>query len=575
MSQHKDHFTPRMFHRLLAPSLAYSLGLAFAAMADAIVIGWQMGVTGLAALCFSLPLHTMLLAFVHGLGLGGSTRYARLLAEGKPAQATDCFNRVLQAGLAASVLLAALVNLFPQAILELLGTTPADGTLYTAAKGYLCLIASGAPLFLLKYVLNDFLRSDDNQRLATRGSLYGNAIRIALDLVLVPGLGMGTAGAAGATLIGLSVSVLCYMPALFAKDRTLHLAAARPNPRETLSCLKSGLPAAAPYLYRMVFFLFANHLLLHLEGENSVAVFAVVQSTAYLILYIYIGAAKAAQPLFRTFYGEKNLPAARRALAFALRWGLYAGSTAAALIFLFPGLICSAFGLHEEVLHYLGAPALRLYALSSIGAGVSMVLHTYYRSIHEEQNAFIITLLRNFVILLPCTVFFATSLPQFWWLYPVTELLSLLLLFVWRCLTGRERLFDAARVYALTMHGSSREFTAMAGGIAAFCDRWQAAPRQRYFVSMAAAETCSAFLEQAPGHIAEIQITLAALEDGDFELHIRDNTDFLDSFSAQADRLGGKGALDMEAVGMQVIRQQAKEFSYQQYESFSTLVVRI
>ena len=307
-----------MFHRLLAPSLAYSLGLAFAAMADAIVIGWQMGVTGLAALCFSLPLHTMLLAFVHGLGLGGSTRYARLLAEGKPAQATDCFNRVLQAGLAVSVLLAALVNLFPQAILELLGTTPADGTLYTAAKGYLCLIASGAPLFLLKYVLNDFLRSDDNRRLATRGSLYGNAIRIALDLVLVPGLGMGTAGAAGAALIGLSVSVLCYMPALFAKDRTLHLAAARPNPRETLSCLKSGLPAAAPYLYRMVFFLLANHLLLRLEGENGVAVFAVVQSTAYLILYIYIGAAKAAQPLFRTFYGEKNLPAARRALAFAL-----------------------------------------------------------------------------------------------------------------------------------------------------------------------------------------------------------------------------------------------------------------
>lgn len=221
MSQHKDHFTPRMFHRLLAPSLAYSLGLAFAAMADAIVIGWQMGATGLAALCFSLPLHTMLLAFVHGLGLGGSTRYARLLAEGKCAQATDCFNRVLQAGLAISVLLAALVNLFPQAILELLGTTPADGTLYTAAKGYLCLIAAGAPLFLLKYMLNDFLRSDDNRRLATRGSLYGNAIRIALDLVFVPGLGMGTAGAAGAALIGLSVSVLYYMPALFAKDRTL------------------------------------------------------------------------------------------------------------------------------------------------------------------------------------------------------------------------------------------------------------------------------------------------------------------------------------------------------------------
>lgn len=225
MSQHKDHFTPRMFHRLLAPSLAYSLGLAFAAMADAIVIGWQMGVTGLAALCFSLPLHTMLLAFVHGLGLGGSTRYARLLAEGKPAQATDCFNRVLQAGLAVSVLLAALVNLFPQAILELLGTTPADGTLYTAAKGYLCLIAAGAPLFLLKYVLNDFLRSDDNRRLASRGSLYGNAIRIALDLIFVPGLGMGTAGV-GAVLYARPFcerphAAPCRRPAKPARDTLL------------------------------------------------------------------------------------------------------------------------------------------------------------------------------------------------------------------------------------------------------------------------------------------------------------------------------------------------------------------
>ena len=303
MSQHKDHFTPRMFHRLLAPSLAYSLGLAFAAMADAIVIGWQMGATGLAALCFSLPLHTMLLAFVHGLGLGGSTRYAQLLAEGKCAQATDCFNRVLQAGLAVSVLLAALVNLFPQAILELLGTTPADGTLYTAAKGYLCLIASGAPLFLLKYVLNDFLRSDDNRRLATRGSLYGNAIRIALDLVLVPGLGMGTAGAAGATLIGLSVSVLCHMPALFAKDRTLPLAAARPNPRETLSCLKSGLPGAAPYLYRMVFFLLANHLLLRLEGENGVAAYGVILYVNFIFIAIYLGYAYGSAPIVAFNYG--------------------------------------------------------------------------------------------------------------------------------------------------------------------------------------------------------------------------------------------------------------------------------
>ena len=203
-----------------------------------------------------------------------------------------------------------------------------------------------------------------------------------------------------------------------------------------------------------------------------------------------------------------------------------------------------------------------------------MVLHTYYRSIHEEQNAFIITLLRNFVILLPCTVFFATSLPQFWWLYPVTELLSLLLLFVWRCLTGRERLFDAARVYSLTMHGSSREFTAMAGGIAAFCDRWQAAPRQRYFVSMAAAESCSAFLEQAPGISRRYRSRLSRLRTAILSCTSGTTPTFSTPSPHRPTALAEKH-IGHRGRGMQVIHQQAKEFSYQQYESFSTLVVRI
>ena len=43
----QDIFTAKMFRRLFVPSLYASLGLAFADMADALVVGWRMGETGL------------------------------------------------------------------------------------------------------------------------------------------------------------------------------------------------------------------------------------------------------------------------------------------------------------------------------------------------------------------------------------------------------------------------------------------------------------------------------------------------------------------------------------------------
>lgn len=76
----QDVFTGKMFHRLFWPSLWASVGLAFSDMADALVVGWRMGETGLAAIGMTLPLFMVINLFMHGLGIGGSVHYAQLLA---------------------------------------------------------------------------------------------------------------------------------------------------------------------------------------------------------------------------------------------------------------------------------------------------------------------------------------------------------------------------------------------------------------------------------------------------------------------------------------------------------------
>ncbi|MEG2288192.1 MAG: MATE family efflux transporter, partial [Ruthenibacterium sp.] len=81
-----------------------SIGWALSDIADAVVVGQRMGTIGLAAIALILPVYMINCLFAHGLGIGGSVRYSKLLAEGKPRAAVHSFNRTLQATLALSLL---------------------------------------------------------------------------------------------------------------------------------------------------------------------------------------------------------------------------------------------------------------------------------------------------------------------------------------------------------------------------------------------------------------------------------------------------------------------------------------
>lgn len=74
----------------------------------------------------------------------------------------------------------------------------------------------------------------------------------------------------------------------------------------------------------MVFILLANNLLIDMYGSTGVAVFDLVQNASCLILYIYEGTARAAQPLLSTFSGEHNDQGRARTLRLALVWGTLA-----------------------------------------------------------------------------------------------------------------------------------------------------------------------------------------------------------------------------------------------------------
>ena len=178
-----DRFTGPMYRRLWGPAMLSSLGWALSDMADAVVVGQRLGMVGLAAIGLILPVYMVNCMIVHGLGLGGSVRFARLLGQGEAEEASRSFRQVLCLGLVLSGLTALLGTLFLTQLLRVLGTVPEDGALYAATRDYLQVLILSTPLFYLSNLLNYYLRNDGSQRRAGTGSVVGNLCDIAFNIL--------------------------------------------------------------------------------------------------------------------------------------------------------------------------------------------------------------------------------------------------------------------------------------------------------------------------------------------------------------------------------------------------------
>ena len=161
-------------------------------------------------------------------------------------------------------------------------------------------------------------------------------------------------------------------------------------------------------------------------------------------------------------------------------------------------------------------------------------------------------------------------------MFPAVEVLSLGLWII-RFLAGRGRTeeFDGSRVYTSTVNRGNQDMTLVTGEAGAFCEKWEASPRQTYYVTMTIEELCVVILRDGGGDDVCIEITLVAGQQGEFVLHIRDTARYFDPFALETGRVSQEGGFDMDAMGVRVVKSKAKDFFYRRYGGFNSLVVKI
>ncbi|MFI3251414.1 MAG: MATE family efflux transporter, partial [Eubacteriales bacterium] len=423
-----NYFTRKMFLRQLAPALLAAVTLAFADMADAVVVGQRMGATGLAAVGLCIPIFMVINVIMHGFGIGGSVRYATLLADNQTEEASRLFQGVMVVALSSGAVCGIGCYLGLEQLLAILGTVPEDGELYVATYQYASIVCLCTPVFYLTYILQYFLQNDDKEAVAGWGFSIGMTVDIILNVVLVLMCDWGIRGAAVATVVGNLVTSSIFLLTISRKRSPLYPTTFSPDYRSGYQSFLAGVSSSSRYLFTMTFLIIANRCLLVMAGELGVAVLDILQNASFVVYYIYEAMARSAQPLLSTYHGEKN----KEQLAVTRRIASLSGHCVAMItmggICLLPAFICNLFGITrpEEVL--LSTSALRLFCLGGLFGGANLLALSFAQSCHDEDTAFFITAMRGGVILLPVTLACAfLDVYYFWYLFPITELTTLLL----------------------------------------------------------------------------------------------------------------------------------------------------
>lgn len=572
MEASADHayFTRRMFLHSVLPAPLAGIGLALAEMGDTILVSHAIGLDGLAAIGYLSPLFFTASFFLFGLSMGGAIVYSNLMHEGRRDEALGTFNFFLHLSALAGFGIAAAGLLCEDGLLSLLGADPENSLVYGMSKSYAFFILLGIPFEILMGVLCAYLRNDDATNLSVAIQTASGLGNVALSALLLFGFGWGVAGCSFGFFLSNLLATLTAAGYILLNKRGKLAFSRRTIPfRDAVKPLRLGFSTSSEYIFGALFALTSIHLLMDLIGTDGVAVFNVIENLSLLFIFLYELIGKTSQPLFSAFFAECNTTELHRLLRYALAYSLLIGVLATALVILCPRVLDLLFGLEGAEDAALVYHAARIFCIGTIFMGVSLLLQNYLQSEEDEAGAFLVVFLRQCGAAIPlafCTARFGFY--AFWLVYPLAEIITLLVLFAFKRKKGEQLRFPAERVYAASFTEGSRELMRQLDAIEGFAASRGADSRKCRTLRLAVEEMCGLMEERREeGKKLLTQLTVIAAEDGTFELHLRMSGAAFDPFREKP--------ADLRSLLLQSVRTRSRQFLYRNYHGFNTLMISV
>ncbi len=573
-----------MFIRSVLASPLAGVGLALAEMGDTILVGHAIGMGGLAVIGFASPLFLLATFFVFGLSMGGAIVYSNLMHEGKKEEAMGIFHFFFRVSLLIGFGIMAAGFLWQDELLIFLGVDPKDEIIYEMTKSYVFYILLGIPFEIMMEVLASYLRNDDADAISVgiqTASGIGNLVISALLLFVfdwgIAGCSFGFFFAnAAATVFALVFILLRSRGELTFRGRMVSF-------QKALKPLRLGFATSSEYIFDAVFTLVAIHLIMEVDGPEGVGIFNIIENLSLLFIFLYELIGKTSQPLFSTFFAECNFRELHRVFRYAVLYSLLWGVLFMLVVMLWPQILDLLFGMEDIEDVSQAYYAARVFCIGSIFMGIALILQNYLQSEEDEGSAFFVVFMRRMGAGLPLLLLLGEfGFYVFWWVYPLTEIITLCALYVYKKHKGEQKIVPEDRVYAASFLGNAGDIAKQLDQMEEFAVYHHADPKKLNTLRLVVEEICGLMGERAGREDGEpllTQLTLIAEEDGSFKLHLRDDGKEWDPLKITQERLSQFPEkiekVDIRGLGILAVKTRVQQFLYRNYHGFNTMTVVI
>ncbi len=378
-------------------NVAGMLGISFYILADTFFISLALGAEGLAALNFSLAVFSVMYGLGLMIGIGGAARRSILLSLGKKEEAEKMLINSLYPGGITSLILMIAGIFFSPVISLAMG---ADSETIHHSNVYMSTMLCFSPCFILNYIVTAYVRNDGNSKLCMAAMLGSSTANIVLDYIFIFHFSMGMYGAVFATGLSpiISLSILCIH--LRSKKNTIKLKMARPEFRRMLSQLKLGVSSFIGEFSSAVTVTVFNLVLLKAGGNTAVAAYGIVANTALVASSVFNGVSQGIQPLASRDYSD--LKRKRKIVTYSIITAAVTSVLLFVSVFLLAEYISAIFNSRNDPeLASLSVRGMRIYFSGFLFAGLNIVMAAFFSAVDMPKQAFIISLLRSAVIIVP------------------------------------------------------------------------------------------------------------------------------------------------------------------------------
>ena len=416
----------KLLRKYALPAIIAMAASSIYNMVDSIFIGQGCGPMAISGMALTFPLMNLSAAFGTLVGVGAATLTSVLLGQKNYDTAKRVLSNVFILNVLIGVIFTAISLGFLNPILRFFGAS--DQTL-PYARSYMIPILLGNVITHLYFGLNSIVRVSGHPQKAMAATLLTVGINTLLDPLFIFVFKMGIQGAAVATILSQTISLVWIMRILSNKRELLHFS------RDTFSvdwsiAKRSMSIGLAPFLMNVAscfVVIFINNQFKHYGGDLAIGAYGIVNRLVFIFLMIVMGFTQGMQPIAGYNYGARQFDRVMKVFRLTVLCACAVTSVCFIVGIFFPRTAASLFT-HDEELIAMAAHGFTIDVVLFLIIGRQIVISNFFQSLGLARKAIFLSLTRQLIFLLP----FLAILPHFfgtdgvWYSMPASDLAALI-----------------------------------------------------------------------------------------------------------------------------------------------------